>query len=249
MREDLLDSCVFFETDIPEDDGKLPEGGGGGIRIDADSPATIRAALSLMASAGDDEFELLLSAGRRPTASERGTAVHLFLRYCDYDAVLSQGLENEIARLTEKGFLTERVASILDRTMLAGFFSSPFFAHARGATRILREMKFNRLVPLSALTTDPALAALVEGRTLLVRGAVDILLEFPDGHLELCDYKTDHITPAERRDPSLLAARMQEAHRRQLLQYAAAIREIYGKSPKKAFIFSLPLGQALEIPL
>ena len=249
MTEHLLDTCVFLETDVPENTDKLPDSSTEGVRLDVDSEATVRAALNLMASTSGDEFELLLSAGRRPTAAERGTAAHLFLQYCDYGLVRRNGLEEEISRLAEQGFLSARTAEILDRSMLEKFFNSRFFLRMTSAVKLERELKFNRMVPLSSLTAFPALAKLLEGRSLMVRGSVDLLCEFEDGHLELCDYKTDHITEAERKDPSLLAHRMTEQHRDQLLQYAAAITELYGKAPTHAYIFSLPLGEAVEIPL
>jgi ATP-dependent helicase/nuclease subunit A len=249
MTENLLDTCVFLETDVPENTDKLPDSSTEGVRLDVDSEASVRAALNLMASVSGDEFELLLSAGRRPTAAERGTAAHLFLQYCDYSLVSQNGLEEEIARLAEQGFLSGRTAEILDRNMLETFFNSRFFRHMTSAVKLERELKFNRMVPLSSLTAFPALAKLLEGRSLMVRGSVDLLCEFEDGHLELCDYKTDHITPEERRDASLLQARMTEAHRDQLIQYAAAVEEMYGVRPTKAFIFSLPLGEAVEIAL
>ena len=94
---------------------------------------------------------------------------------------------------------------------------------------------------------DQFLAEALEDRTLFVQGSIDLLCTFADGHMELCDYKTDHITPEERRDPSLLQVRMTESHRDQLLQYAAAVEEMYGIRPTKAYIFSLPLGEAVEI--
>jgi ATP-dependent exoDNAse (exonuclease V) beta subunit len=83
----------------------------------------------------------------------------------------------------------------------------------------------------------------------MVQGSIDLLCFFPDGHIELCDYKTDHITPEERKDISLLQKRMQERHGDQLAQYAAAVEETFGKRPDKAFIFSLPLGDAVEISI
>jgi hypothetical protein len=52
-----------------------------------------------MSSGKDNEFELLLSQNRRPTATERGTATHLFFQYCDYRLVMEAGIENEIAVL------------------------------------------------------------------------------------------------------------------------------------------------------
>jgi ATP-dependent exoDNAse (exonuclease V) beta subunit len=67
--------------------------------------------------------------------------------------------------------------------------------------------------------------------------------------VEICDYKTDRITPTEREDPSLLRGRMQERHGDQLAQYAAAVEEVFGVRPTKAYIYSLPLGEALEISI
>jgi ATP-dependent helicase/nuclease subunit A len=247
MKDKLLDDCVFFETNLDTDDGKLPSDYDGDTWCDAQSVEAIRRSLSLMESAGDNEFELLLHQNRRPTAAERGTAAHLFLQYCRYDAIRRDGMDTEIGRLCEEGFITERTAEVLDREMMAAFFASDFFARVREAERVERELRFARFVPLRNLTSNPDLAEALEDRTLFVQGSIDLLCTFADGHMELCDYKTDHITPEERRDASLLQARMTEAHRDQLIQYAAGVEEMYGVRPTKAFIFSLPLGEAVEI--
>jgi hypothetical protein len=42
---------------------------------------------------------------------------------------------------------------------------------------------------------------------------------------------------------------MQEKHGDQLAQYAAAVEETFGKRPAKAYIYSLPLGDAVEIAI
>ena len=254
MNPRLLDECVFYDTDLPADDGgKLPDGDlvAGGTYCDAQTLAAIRESLRLMSRAEGDvnEFELLLGENRRPTASERGTAAHLFLQYCDYERVLSHGLEEEIARLFERGFLNARTVQILDRTMISAFFESSFFAHVREAMHVERELKFHRFVPLAELTSRAELSTALGNRTLYVQGSIDLFCEFPDGHIELCDYKTDHIYPEERDNPALLVARMTERHGEQLRQYAAAIGEMYGKRPTKVYVYSLPLGEALEIPI
>ena len=103
------------------------------------------------------------------------------------------------------------------------------------------------MVPLSRLTSNQELAAALKDKTLFVQGSIDLLCTFADGHMEICDYKTDHVTPAERRDISLFQKRMQERHGDQLMQYAAAVEEIFGVRPAKAYIYSLPLGEAVEI--
>ncbi len=253
MKENLLDSCVFYDTDLPaETDGKLPTSTEEGSWCDALSESAIRESLRLLSSGDGDElreFELLLEQNRRPTAAEKGTAAHLFLQFSDYNRVERDGLEEEIARLCEQGYINARTAEVLDRQALQGFFDSHFMAHIRTAASVERELKFHRFVPLASLTANAAFAEALGERTLYVQGSIDLLATFPDGHMELCDYKTDHITPAERQDASLLVARMKERHGDQLRQYAAAITEMYGVRPTKVYIFSLPLGEAVEIPI
>lgn len=249
MKEGLLDDCVFYDTDLVRDeDGKLPTGDEVSW-CDAQSLASIRQSLALMKANEGNEFELLLNQNRRPTASEKGTAAHLFLQFCDYQLVAQNGVENEISRLLELGFINGRTAKILDRTMLESFFASRFFARMKEAETIRREFRFTRLVPLSGLTTHNELAEALGDRMLMVQGSIDLLCFFSDGHIELCDYKTDHITSAERNDVSLLQKRMQERHGEQLSQYAAAIEETFGKRPSTAYIYSLPLGEAIEISI
>jgi ATP-dependent helicase/nuclease subunit A len=110
-----------------------------------------------------------------------------------------------------------------------------------------RELRFARFVPLASLTENPALAEAAGDRTVYVQGSIDLLAEFPDGHLELCDYKTDRLTPEEVQDPALYRARVADTHRHQLAEYAAAVEELYGKRPTKAYVFSLTLGEAIEV--
>ena len=249
MKEGLLDDCVFFETDLVRDeDGKLPNGDEG-TWCDPQSLASIRQSLALMKSSGDQEFELLLTQNRRPTASEKGTAAHLFLQFCDYALVQRNGIESEIDRLLELGFINSRTAKILDRAMLECFFGGEFFAHISRDCDVKREFRFSRLVPLSKLTSNQELAEALKDRTLFVQGSIDLLCTFADGRMELCDYKTDHVTAAERSDISLFQKRMQERHGDQLAQYAAAVEEIFDKRPAKAYIYSLPLGKAVEISI
>ena len=256
MRPYMLDTCVFYDIELPDDDGKLPvsvEASSG--FCDARTAAAIRESLRLMTTGGTDEFELLLGDKRRPTASEMGTAAHLFLQYCDYGRVsdgitpLSDALDAEIARLSEKGFLNARTVEILDRPSLLAFFASDFFAHMKDCVRLEREMKFSRFVPLSTLTENATLSEALGDRTLYVQGSIDLLGEFADGHIELCDYKTDRITPAERQDPALLSEHLAERHGHQLAQYAAAVEEMYGRRPSRVYIYSLPLGEAVEIAI
>lgn len=249
MTDKLLDDCVFFTSDLAVgDEDKLPMSERGTASFDTQSIDNITRALDLMAKGhAPDEFELLLSANARPTAAEKGTAAHMFLQYCDWSRVYTKGIEEEIARLLSEGFMTERAAQILDRKQLRAFFDSPFAQRALDATRMVRELKFQRFIPLRDLTSNEALAEALEDRALYVRGSIDLVLEFADGHIEICDYKTDHITKEERNDPRLLRTHLKERHASQLKQYAEAIEELYHQKPTAIYIYSMPFGDALEI--
>ena len=110
-------------------------------------------------------------------------------------------------------------------------------------------------LPPSEEVTEKVWAALVDAtynlgdRTLYVQGSVDLLCEYPDGRITVADYKTDRISRAERDDPTLLAARLTDEYGSQLEQCAASVREIYGRAPDRILIYSVPLGEALEIHL
>ena len=251
MTDKLLDDCVFYTSDLSVgDEDKLPVSERGVVGFDPQSIDNIAKALDLMARGNaPDEFELLLRANARPTATEKGTATHMFLQYCDWSRVYAKGIEEEISRLLAEGFMTQRAAQILDRKQLQGFFDSPFAARARTATRMLRELKFQRFIPLRELTSNQDLAMALGDRTLYVRGSIDLLLEFEDGHIEICDYKTDHITKEEKQDPLLLKSHLAERHATQLKQYAAAVEALYQQRPTAIYIYSLPFGDALEIPV
>ncbi|MCQ2429025.1 MAG: UvrD-helicase domain-containing protein [Clostridia bacterium] len=250
MSDRLLDDCTFLSSDLLSgDEGKLPtEELGFGI-IDPQTSESIDRAIRLMESSVGSDFEALLRENSKPTAAEKGTAAHAFLQFCDYAKVLSGGVEAEMLRLLEEGYLNERTAKIADRRMLSAFFDSRFFGLVKGASSVRREFRFARFVPLVSLTDNDVLKAAVGDRTLYVQGSIDLLLTMPDDSVVLCDYKTDRITKEERADPSLLASRMTERHGGQLRQYAEAIREVFGQRPARVYIFSLPLGEAVEIEI
>ena len=59
------------------------------------------------------------------TYAEKGTAMHTFMQYCDYDNARDD-LETEIARLISCSYLTAEQAKVLDRGKLTTFFTSDF---------------------------------------------------------------------------------------------------------------------------
>ena len=59
----------------------------------------------------------------------------------------------------------------------------------------------------------------------------------------------DLCAPEEKENIKLFQARMKERHKNQLCQYRSAIEQIFKKSPEKIYLYSLPLGETIEIEL
>lgn len=212
----------------------------------ADSKELIKKRLENMRSQ-PVTFDSLIDVNKKPTAAERGTAMHAFLQFCDYNSVKEKGVRFEIDRLREEDFISQRTADILNVGQLEKFFESDFFEILLSAENVRREFKFGMFRDASDFTENEELARLASDRKIFVQGSVDLLIENRDGSIYLCDYKTDQITAEERESPELLQARMTEAHKPQLDQYSYAIEKIFGKKPERAYILSLALGEAVEI--
>ena len=193
------------------------------------------------------DFFALMAENAKPTAAERGTAAHLFLQYCDYARVRSHGIDDELDRLVREKYITPRIAKIVNRRALQTFFDSDFFPLVLDADKVMREVHFNSFVPLEEFTQNDEIAHLVSGKLLHVQGSIDLILVGKDGSISLCDYKTDRPTAEEKRDHALYRERMIAAHKDQLSHYSHAVKELFGKAPDRAFVFSLTLGEAIEI--
>ena len=68
-----------------------------------------------------------------------------------------------------------------------------------------------------------------------------------DGRLFLFDYKTDRISGELLASPHALIEKMTIAHGHQLSCYAEAVRQMFGRKPDQSYVYSLPLGRAIEI--
>ncbi len=239
----MLDDSIF----IPIPTGKLfTENDDDTEEIDRDDKARIQARIELMRSAKND-FDSLLEINKKPTSAEIGTATHSFLQFCDYENVENNGLEAELSRLTENKYITERTAKIINKKGLLGFFESELYSHIKKAKSIRREFHFGMFRHASDFTENKELQELLEDKKIYVQGSIDLVIETDGGELILCDYKTDRLSAAERADRGLLEKNMKEKHKDQLMQYSYAIEQIFGKKPSRIFIYSLTLGDTVEI--
>ena len=186
-----------------------------------------------------------LSGVRQDEGALRGTATHLFLQFADLDRLTPDGIEAELARLVEAEFLTREDAARVRTDEVATFSRSPLLARMRAAGRVRRELRFHALLPADRFAGEEKAEALL-GRELLVQGVIDCVIEEEDGYT-VVDYKTDRLSPEELADRRLAARVLTARHGEQLSYYAAASERLYGKPPKELLIYSLALGDTVEV--
>ncbi len=201
--------------------------------------------LQLMRSA-NRTFSGLLNTHHVPTAVEIGTATHVFLQFCDFGKLAANGVNAECQRLVDHGFITSEAAAILNRDQLEMVIHSNMMECIKLAKKIYRELRFALFMPLRNFTINQSLAEALGEQSLFVQGSIDLLLEMPDGALVLFDYKTDRIHEEQVVSPEAIREKMRNAHGDQLAVYAKAVTEMFGKAPNRIFLYSLPLGTALE---
>ena len=214
---------------------------------------------------GSDEFALKIDDGEEePTekrgylpkfrapneaslSAERGIATHMLLQFCDFDRLCKNGAKAELTELKKGGFLSEKDASLVRIKEVEAFAKSKLITEIRSAKNLYREFRFNAKLPASDFTTDGELKKLYKDEQVLVQGVIDCLYEDERGDYHLIDYKTDRLTPEERADREKARQKLSDKHSLQLSYYAKAVEEIFGKYPSTIEVYSLHLGDTLDV--
>ncbi len=168
------------------------------------------------------------------TPAERGTCLHKFMQYADFDRAAEDPAE-ETARLVRDGFLLEEEASVVDPGKVRAFFASDIAARMKKSPRVLREHKFAILLPAGKF--DEQLTAPLSEEKVLIQGIIDCAFE-EDGQMVLLDYKTDRVVNGED-----LAAR----YRDQLDLYRVALEETLGLPVREVCLYSFALGETVPL--
>ena len=183
----------------------------------------------------------------RDESAKRGIATHTFMQFCDMRNLYKNGVERELSRLVEKGFLSKKDAARVRLSEIELFKNSALIKEILEAKKCYREQRFNVTLPASLFTQDEKRKLLLEGESILVQGVIDCIIEDNSGDLHLIDYKTDRLTKEELSDKALAEKALADKHKTQLYYYALAIKELFGKSPKSVEIYSLPLGDTVNV--
>ncbi|MBE6600322.1 MAG: hypothetical protein E7640_03890 [Ruminococcaceae bacterium] len=182
----------------------------------------------------------------KATAAERGTATHVFLQFCDFSRA-ERSVREELSRLTAERFIPEGTAALVNVRQLEKFFESKLYLSLKHAKKIYREQRFNLLLPAETFTGTESLKLNLEGENLLVQGVIDLVFEDENGDITLCDYKTDYLTKDELCDTAAAKKKLVARHGQQLAYYSEAVTRLFGRAPARVCIYSLPLGDTVEI--
>ena len=178
------------------------------------------------------------------TAAERGTAMHTFMQFCDFDLVREKGVRAEVDRLVEKQFIFTSDKAKMNIRKLEAFFESELAAEIYRSDRVFRERRFILKFPATLFTSD-AEDPLLEKEKLMVQGVIDCAFFNEKGELILVDYKTDFFprgTPREEVEVTL-----RERHERQLGYYRLACESIFGVTPAHTLVYAFALDDTVEI--
>jgi ATP-dependent helicase/nuclease subunit A len=243
VSPNMLDDSIF----IPIPTGALfSESDEDASEQSSDNADRVRQRIELMRSAKKD-FDGLLEINKKPSAAEIGTATHLFLQYCDYKNAAESGIEAEISRLVSGRFISKRSAEIINRHQLRHFFEGELYSLISSAKKVRREFRFGMFRDAREFTQNQELQELLQDKKIFVQGSIDLIIERADGEIILCDYKTDFVSDDERANRDLLVDSMRKKHGEQIKQYKYATEQIFGTSPARTCIYSLPLGELIDM--
>ena len=168
------------------------------------------------------------------TPAQRGTATHKFMQFSNYAAARA-GIESELARLVDGGFLSEDEGKAVNIGAAKRFFMSPLAERIFASDNVMREKKFASLFP--AKFFYPELTGEAAEEKIVVQGIADCVF-VEDGELVIVDYKTDTGVDAE----ALL-----DRYSAQLEIYREALSQALGMPVKETLLYSFFMNSTVKV--
>ncbi|MBO5204002.1 MAG: UvrD-helicase domain-containing protein [Clostridia bacterium] len=193
--------------------------------------------------------DFFLPSLQKSSATERGTATHLFLQFCDFEFAAKHGIAQTVDMLTEKRFITREIADLIYKEDLEKLMKSELASQVLSAKRIIREQRFNILLPTASFTQDDKLRERIADEKIAIQGVIDLIVIDSDGRLCLYDYKTDRLSKAELANDALATEKMNKLHGSQLSYYAKAVSVLFGKAPDRVAVYSTCAAKLFDIEM
>ncbi|MCR5150203.1 MAG: UvrD-helicase domain-containing protein [Clostridiales bacterium] len=166
------------------------------------------------------------------SAAQKGTAMHRFLQYADFNKA-KLNIKSEIDALVENGALTLPEADSLNTFSLNKFFNSSLCNEILNSDRIFKEYPFNVLLPVNEVYPDID----DNNEKILIEGVVDCAY-VEDNEIIIVDFKTDRASSMEE---------LKTKYHRQLTFYKQSLGSVLDMKVKKAVIYSFSLDDTIEV--
>lgn len=204
---------------------------------------------SIITMAEKPALPAFLDTKKKADGAARGTATHEFMQFCNFERLKNEGVQAELSRLVENRFISKDSRELVRTDELMLFQKSALFSRLLSAKKILREQRFNTILPACDFTLDPELYEKLkkEGTTITVQGVVDCIFIDSDGKAVLVDYKTDRLSPEELEDETKAENLLLSRHSRQLRLYSKVCEQMIGRPFDEVSIYSLPLGRTITL--
>ena len=170
------------------------------------------------------------------TGAERGTAIHTFFQYCDFDRAVSD-VKSEIDEVTKKGYISAAEAGSIDIENAAAFFMSGLYKRICGSLNYVREKKF--MVAVRELALEDEMIGKLKNSDGMIKGIIDLMFEEKDG-IVIVDYKSDR---------GISLQKLKERYSTQLKLYKAAVELTTGKKVKEAMLYSFELRDHIKVDI
>lgn len=163
-----------------------------------------------------------------------GDIVHKVMCHIQYNACVDRiGVEQELIRLKNDGFLSEEQYFAVRTDELVAFFESDIGIKLRSTEHVLREFKFSLLEDASQYYDD------VSNEQILLQGVVDCAIVEEDG-ITVLDFKTDRVTEET-------VASTARGYSGQIKAYARALERIYQIPVKSAQLYFFSLNRFVSV--
>ncbi len=175
-----------------------------------------------------------ISESTRLTGAERGTAMHTFFQYCDFENAVNSP-EDEVKRLLDMGYLNSGQAKAVNTKKISAFFNSELYKRVISADSYIRERKF--MVAVSQLELREDMKKKLEKSDGMIKGIIDLMFE-ENGSIVLVDYKSDR---------GVSAKALAERYRKQLDLYKSAVEVTMGKPVSELYLYSIELEKTIKL--
>jgi ATP-dependent helicase/nuclease subunit A len=170
------------------------------------------------------------------TGAEKGTAIHTFLQYCDFENAKASPAD-EIARIQSLGYISQIQADSIDKKKISAFFAGSLYKRLVSAKSYQRERKF--MVAVAQLDINNELMDKLRKSDGMIKGIIDLMFEEDDG-IVIVDYKSDRGADEDT---------LRERYTPQLRLYRSAVEITTGKKVKELCLYSIQLEKTINIEL